>query len=92
MKRDMALICVLLRYAEQAAEIRRLPAPRVEGYTDGQVYYHIGLCVQAGYLTATPPVTNLRGELHYQTVGQLTWQGQEALENLCPQLSAPVGP
>lgn len=86
MNRDMNLICRILRYAEGNETDHAIPAPRISGYTDAQVRYHIGLCVQAGYLTAEAPKGGPSGSVpRYTDIGHLTCDGHEALDELCPQ-------
>ena len=81
MQRKMKLIRKLLEYLEMSQTEEFLPVPEIDGYTEAQVHYHIGLCQQAGYLLAIDPpsVINLR---RYGGITSLTWEGQEALDRM----------
>ncbi len=73
MKRHKKLILMILRYAEENATGKPLPAPRYEEYSRIEVLYHIDLCHQAGYLEIQKSGKNLK-------ILNLTWNGQEELE------------
>ena len=74
MKRDMQLILTILRYVEQhwsGDDIRVV----IEDYTSAQVYYHIGLCVEAKFLHYVHEAENEK----YWIRG-LTWAGHGFLD------------
>ena len=72
MRRKMKLICKILAYAESAQTTGIRPIPEIDGHNDEEVYYHVELCIEAGYL---------RG--HAQNgIAALTWAGHNALEKL----------
>ncbi len=82
MRRDMTLIARILRYAEGNASLTVWSRiPKFDGYTDAEVHYHIGLCIQAEYLQNTKSVP-FNGRC--LGVGLLTWAGHEALDRLDP--------
>ena len=58
-----------------------MPVPEIEGYSEGQVHYHVGLCQEAGYMvvrhpTAEGPRRRSRG------IERLRWKGHEALDGM----------
>ena len=81
MQRKMKLICKILAYIERVYGSNGVPTPEFPDYSDSQVHYHIGLCLQAGYLTAQV-VSGAEERFPRYEIGTLTWQGHEALEAL----------
>ena len=75
MKRKMKLIYKILKWAECNADGHPQPSPEMDGYRDPEINYHVGLCLQAGYL-----------EAEYRPVDQtyriikLTWEGHNELD------------
>ena len=81
MRRRMDLIRILLEYVEQK-ETESFQAPPIfEGFTCQEVYYHVTLCGEAGYLT-TRKISSLGEACERSSIGRLTWEGHEALERL----------
>ncbi|MDE0139147.1 MAG: DUF2513 domain-containing protein [bacterium] len=73
----MRLICAVLRFAE-GRDKTEFDAV-LDTYERRLVVYHIRLCNDAGYLReGTARVGSI-----YNAVGELTWQGHDALEELC---------
>ena len=81
MKRYTRLIRKLLEYAEQQKTPGFFPAPECSEFSWQVVHYHIGLCLQAGYLTAQNIAAGEEPAPRYE-IGNLTWQGHEALDKL----------
>ncbi len=81
MKRDMKLICQLLAYVECNETEGPMDIPTVPGYSDGQIHYHVGLCVEAGYIDAAKPGIYSVGR-RFPSINRLTWQGHNALDEL----------
>ena len=50
MKRFMDLIHKILQYFELEGNGDPISNPEIEGYTQEQISYHIGLCAEAGLL------------------------------------------
>ena len=82
MRRDMKLICKLLRFIRCNATGERknpIDAPDFEPkYTAAEVNYHLGLCAQAGFVELAELVTE---GAPYQIVG-LTWAGHNKIEEM----------
>lgn len=80
MQRKMKLIRKLLThvecYAPEGGDV--IPVPEIDGYTDVEVQYHVGLCKEAGYLRVAAQVA---GGQHSGIFG-LTWAGHDALDRL----------
>ena len=55
MKRDMNLICQLLAHVECKQTEGPVEIPPIQDYSEGQVHYHVGLCIEAGYIDAAKP-------------------------------------
>ena len=83
MKRDMKLICKLLRFIRDNATGERknpINAPDFEPkYSAAQVNYHLGLCAQAGFVELAGDLVN-EGK-PYRIVG-LTWEGHNKIEEM----------
>ena len=73
MQRDMRLVKLILQYVEEndKGDGKSLDPPEFPGYSATAVKYHIRLCVQAGYITATSVFPST-----------LNWIGHDALDNL----------
>lgn len=81
MQRHMALIRMILEYAEQKQDTTFTAPPVFDGFNCQQLYYHVGLCGEAGYLTVRK--VSGAGEAYARfNVGQLTWEGHEAIEQM----------
>lgn len=82
MKRDMAIIRALLEYVEQACKGDRepIPVPSCDQYSYETLYYHVGLCLEAGFIQGEK-ITFADAAPQYQMM-QLTWKGQEKLAEL----------
>ena len=83
LKRQASLIHWILKRVEDKNSSEYEPWSAINlNYTDGQVKYHIHLCVQAGYLDAVEierdPVEPFP---HIYKVGNLTLAGHDALNN-----------
>ena len=81
MQRKRRLIRSLLEYVEREHQGAPVAVPELEGYTDAEVHYHVGLCVEAGYLVADEPMMRM-GLRTYGLIHRLTWAGHEALDAL----------
>ena len=84
MTRDHELIFWLLEYvsARHRGEAIWVPdVPESANYTDAQVHYHVGLCVDAGYLVADEP-KDFKGKRRYSHIHGLTWSGHDKLEEI----------
>ena len=82
MKRNMKIIRALLEYLEQACkgDGELIPVPSCDLYSDEALSYHVGLCLQAGYMDGkTLSFTDTKPQ--YQMIS-LTWKGQEKLAEL----------
>lgn len=80
MERDMDLVRDLLKQIEADPECNAFGFKRirVEGRSEEEVDYHLGLLDQAGYIRALIPPAMQR---HYE-VSSLTWNGHEFLDNI----------
>ena len=77
----MKLICKILDYVEREANGGPVSVPEFDGYEDVDIHYHVGLCVEAGYIVADKP--GLYGGVRaFPGIHRLTWAGHEALEEL----------
>ena len=72
-KREMDLIRRILIEVEQWPYAHMQDSLDIEGYKQGEVRYHIGLCVQAGLIEANEDSSGW-------TVVGLTWHGHEFLD------------
>lgn len=80
MERDMDLVRGLLKQIEADPECNAFGFKRirVEGKSEEEIDYHLGLLDQAGYIKAMiPPAMRT----HYE-VSSLTWAGHEFLDNI----------
>jgi predicted transcriptional regulator len=75
MKRDMDLIRNILLELEKKESATSWVTISIDGYTDDQVNYHIGLLSEAGFIEAKKYSDGLC------MVRNLTWKGHEFLEN-----------
>ena len=81
MKRNKILIRKILEYAERQTSGGFSPAPECSEFSWENVHYHIGLCEQAGYLV-TRSISGAEEPHERYEIGNLTWQGHEALDRL----------
>ena len=81
MERHKKLIRWLLEHAEQKRSTSLSSAPTCPNFTSEDMHYHIGLCFQAGYLTASDVSAAEERFTRYE-IGILTWKGHEALAEL----------
>lgn len=79
MKRNMPLIKAILKYVESEGTYPLTPLddPTFEGFTDEQVGYHIALLEESG-------LVNVRKSANGARLTDLTWQGHDLLDKLCP--------
>lgn len=82
MKRYMELILALLRFAEQKADQSLELPPEIKGWTPEQVHYHVGLCREAGFLTASEESAAAPSSYRRHFISCLTWKGHEKLDEL----------
>ena len=75
MKRKMILIQKILEWTESHADDEPKMPPEIQGYQDAEINYHIGLCLQAGYLEADCQTSDQT----YRIIN-LTWDGHEVLD------------
>ena len=82
MKRNMAIIRVLLEYLENVCkgDGKLIPVSSCDAYTYEELHYHVGLCLQAGYMTGKT-IAFIDTNPQYQMIA-LTWEGQEKLAAL----------
>ena len=80
MRRSMRLIIRLLQFLEKRDNGNPTLPPESEfdGYTDELVHYHIGLCVEAGFIVADP-VSGAEEPYVRYAMKTLTWKGHEKL-------------
>ena len=81
MKRTLSLIRWLLEHVEQKTATTYSDVPSCKKYGTEQVHYHVGLCLQAGYLDARPISGAEESFVRYE-IGSLTWTGHNALESI----------
>ncbi len=70
----MDLVLKLLEHLECHGTGREMAPPEIEGYTPGQVEYHVYLCRDAGFVQCNPVAP--------RNMVRLTWAGHEELERL----------
>lgn len=80
MRRDWKLIYRLLTHVERHTN-GPIAVPTIKGYDPAVVHYHVGLCVEAGYLVADKPGL-YDGVRLFSGIERLTWHGHEALDRL----------
>ncbi len=88
MKRNTKLIYQLLEYVEREHNNGPVMVPDVEAYSDVVVHYHVGLCVEAGYLAAAEP-RELNGCRTFDRIHRLTWNGHEEIERVRNSYASP---
>lgn len=74
MKRDIDLIRKIMIETENSNSLSRSFNLSIEGYSEQQLYYHVKLLYQAGYLEAEH--TSCRAFEEWKPVS-LTWEGHE---------------
>ena len=85
MRRSMNLIKKLLTHVECHATENGTPihVPSIEGHSEIDVNYHVRLCVEAGFLKATPLTQSPQGiGLWHSGIFGLTWTGHDKLDEL----------
>ena len=80
MKRDMELILLILKYVEENGNGKSLRCPTFENYDADQTKYHIGLCIEAGFLNGEKSQSMSHGTTYI--VFSLTWEGHQKLESM----------
>lgn len=80
----MRLIYLILDHAARRITDGAIAVPTFDDFTNHQVHYHIGLCVQAKYLVAEPQNVSVRvdGKSKFTGLVGVTWKGHEALDEL----------
>ena len=81
MTRKMRLVHKLLEHVEMQQTEHRIPVPEIDGYSEGQVHYHVGLCQEAGYPVVHQPCAQGSGH-RFGGIERLTWKGHEALDSM----------
>ena len=81
MQRKMKLIKKILQHVEMEHDDSEIGIPEFDSYEEAEVHYHIGLCVEAGYLVSNNPAVK-KGQRKFSTIQRLTWAGHEALDRL----------
>ena len=85
MKRDLDLVRKILEYVEREQEDGPVNLPETEGHTEPEVYQHVTMCRERGYLKLThkQPVNGSPWPGHRRTgIAQLTWEGHNALDEM----------
>lgn len=92
MNRDMHLIYLILKFAEERADgCGCAPLPEFfqeahgMGVSESELHYHIGLCQKAGYIEARKDPVQMRIEgtcIPRLEILNLTWEGHEMLESM----------
>jgi hypothetical protein len=77
MKRDMALVCEILRATEAHSDGQRPVDVQIEGFSPEQVSYHVKVMSEASLLEAKNATTMQR--FSWKPT-RLTWQGHEFLD------------
>ena len=81
MKRDMDLIRTLLLMAEEECGTEPLTQFEIEGYEDQEIYYHIELILQAGFVVGgISTTTTSEKKVVDNTIRSVTWEGHELLD------------
>lgn len=85
----MRLVCKILECVASRETEGPVAPPRINGYSDAQVHYHIGLCREAGYVDVDTTKASIEPGVgrRFYSIGLLTWHGHEALDRLCPPRS-----
>ena len=81
MERHKKLIRWLLEHTEQKQSGSFSSVPTCPKFTPEHMHYHIGLCLQADYLTAEV-ISGAEERFPRYEIGSMTWAGHEALEKL----------
>lgn len=76
MKRDMDLIRIILRKAEDCNDAYGMESPVIDGYSDAQVAYHIYLLIDGGLIESKDCSGSFQGEDQYSGLN-LTSKGQD---------------
>ena len=96
MKRDLDLVRKILEYVEREQEDEPVNLPELEGHTETEVYQHVTMCQERGYLKLAhrQPVDNRPWPGNRHTgIAQLTWEGHNALDEMRSQSAEPkLGP
>ena len=79
MRRNKKLLRKILEHVEQKQTNGPIAVPDFDDYSPITTHYHVGLCVEAGYLIAPKPGL-YDGHRVFDQIERLTWNGHEALE------------
>jgi DNA-binding transcriptional ArsR family regulator len=80
MKRDMDLIRKILRKVRDHEDPYGLDGiPEIDGYSEKEISYHIGILNDAGLITANP-LGEMGVEFENYFSINLTWQGQDFID------------
>lgn len=77
MKRDMELVRKILIELEDKPNDNELLQPKIEGYSDEEISYHIGKLYEAGFVDAVNFPGNDQNDWYAKT---MTWHGHEFLD------------
>lgn len=77
MKRDMELIRKILLKMEEAPDPNEIPTLTLEGYSEGQIHFHLKLLSEAGLIHAID--ASSKDGIQFMPLS-LTWEGYEFLE------------
>ena len=81
MQRKTKLIRKILEHVEREQTNGPVGPPEFDDYPAIEVHYHVGLCVEAGYIVADAPGL-YDGQRVFSAIHRLTWEGHEALDRL----------
>ena len=76
MKRNLKLVELILGYTEDKATpefVEGVSYPELNGFNDWQIYYHVTLCQEAGFLIIDEDKWRIE---------RLTWLGHDELDEL----------
>lgn len=83
MKRDFELIRKLLLFFEEKQSRGHIKAPRIEGYDEGIVQYHLVLMHEAGLLRCEAVRSSTTSDRIISVIPfELTWDGHEFLDKI----------
>jgi hypothetical protein len=82
MQRDPDLIRALLLFFENRVEHSHVEVPRIEGYEDETILYHLVLMYQAGLLACEPIRSSTSDRIIKVIPFDLTWDGHEFLDKI----------
>jgi hypothetical protein len=82
MQRDPDLIRALLLFFENRVEHSLVEVPRIEGYEDETILYHLVLMYQAGFLACEPIRSSTSDRIIKVIPFDLTWDGHEFLDKI----------